>query len=32
MQFNQIQNLYRDKYSDEVKSRGTDWRFMQLTT
>ncbi len=32
MEFNQIIKLCRDKYNDEVKIRGTDWRFMQLTT
>jgi len=32
MEFNQIIKLCRDKYNDEVKNGGTDWRFMQLTT
>ena len=32
MKINKIKELCRDEYNDEVKNRGTDWRFMQLTT
>lgn len=32
MKINKIKELCKDEYNNEVKNRGTDWRFMQLTT
>ncbi|MDP2089462.1 MAG: hypothetical protein Q8J84_08695 [Flavobacteriaceae bacterium] len=32
MKINKIIKLCREKYSDEVKIKGTGWRIMQLTT